>query len=242
MADFPLAGYSHVLTGDIGSASVGAIVTASATAHTLGVPKEIIASTAFDSSLLILTFSNCTPVINTTFMMNVLIGASASEEILVENIIISADTSLSYDNVSQFNFPLLIPKGSRISVECQSAESSASTITVIASYCVSSFASHSGYAKCVTLGATAASTTGVTVDGGATAHTLGAWSEISASSPDDYAGFFLSVSSRVNTGMNLADAFLMQIGIGAAASEMVIVGGMLAMGNNQELLQFNNSF
>lgn len=61
------------------------------------------------------------------------------------------------------------------------------------------------------------------MDGSATANVKGAWVEFSAAAPFDAAGFFISFGPA---GISVAD-YLVDVGVGAAGSEQVILSNLL---------------
>jgi len=220
MSNWPLhdgaryEGFGKVTSG----ASNGTVVNASASANTKGAWTELIASTGFAYAGFQL-FAN-TDTNNEDFLIDIAIGAAASEKIVADNIF--SGTYRAHAAV-MLQIPVGIPAGSRISARVQSNVGSATCVISGIGYAVG-FASPliGPHSRMISMGAATASTTGVDVNAGATANTKGAWSELVASTSADFASLVVSMGSNKN-GVPAIALFLFDIGVGAAGSEKVIV-------------------
>src|SRR5215831_6904182 len=107
---------------DLVTNSDGTTVAPSATANTKGAYVQFAASTAFDSSIVILSL-NTQGSLGNSLSFDLALGAAASEKIIAADLILSA-TSAGGQRPSEFALPLAIPSGSAISLRAQSASAS----------------------------------------------------------------------------------------------------------------------
>jgi hypothetical protein len=100
----------------------GTVLTSDGTAHVEPATEtEILASTNFDTDWVWLQFANNGgPVINSSSLVNIKVGAAGSEQILIPNLLagwVGSDANLA----RTYKFPLRIPAGTRISGTHRSA-------------------------------------------------------------------------------------------------------------------------
>lgn len=110
------------------TASEGVTITSSATPHTKGSYTEIIASSArpaFGITVLIWGAQTAAST-NNRGLLDVAIGAAASEVVLVPNLMWGGTAVWSGVNISPaiYHFPLYIPASTRISAACQNVTAS----------------------------------------------------------------------------------------------------------------------
>ncbi|MDO8706432.1 MAG: hypothetical protein Q7J84_15945 [Sulfuricaulis sp.] len=203
--------------GIVAASSRGTEVISNATANTKGSWTQLIASTAFDAQGFILQLNSETSTGNKAFLIDIGIGAAASEQVILANFHEWQYSAFGEHVSLQAYVPLAIPAGSRIAVRQQdSSGSSARNISVqlLAGRL-------QNYGRAYTYGATTASSNGTAVDPGATANTDGAWAQMTASC-DELRGFFICFGVGVST--TKADSrYLVNVGVGGAGSEQVIV-------------------
>ena len=243
MGDFALGGGSHVFSSGAGTNSQGLTLTSSATADTLGTIVELITSTENDSNSMSImlteyTFASAAPV---SFLMNIYIGGSGSEVALVENIHFYSDNSAANYSLCQFDFPVRVPSGTRISADVQTDTAAADAVMIIAQFRAGGFQSSRGCSEIVSYGANTATTNGATVDPGATINTKGAWAEVEASTAQALRGFTLSMGSNLNNATDSAN-WLIDIGVGGSGSEVVIAENIYGNTTGQEKIINDGSF
>lgn len=111
-----------VAYGDDTAASGGTAVDAGGVAHTKGSYVQLTASTneQLKEIMLIVGLNANTAMSTSGFLVDIAVGAAASEEVLVPNIALYTDSA--NDSVSQavFRCPIAIPAGTRIAVRMQS--------------------------------------------------------------------------------------------------------------------------
>ncbi len=218
MADFSILGGSETKTEAFGKAanSIGTAITAGS-ANTKGSWVELIASTGHDYSLIYLTVRTDTVA---DIIFDVGIGAAASEQVVASNLAVAFATGTTR-YTSLVTLPLQVPVGTRISVRSQS--DTGSTVFLISGLGVSTgFINTPGLAKIVDYGINTGTTAGTVIDPGAVSNTKGSWVEITSSTTEDLKEIFMTVGLRSNT-LPAGTGFYFDIGVGAAASEQIII-------------------
>ena len=216
MADFPL----HETTK--WSYSAGSTITAGA-ANTKGGWVEFFASIAFEVSAFEIITRLPSGSTNYNYLIDIGIGAAGSEVVIVSNLYLSRETYYNSDVL--IRLPFSIPQGTRISIRCQSSQASA--VLLAGMYIQGQgFAPSQNLNRCYTLGAVPATSRGTQIDPGAVASTKGAWVEFSSSLPYPISFLACRIGMNANTAYTRAQ-FNMDVGIGAAGSEVVIVPDLI---------------
>ena len=197
-------------------------ITAHASANTKGSYVELLASTARNYDAMMITESYCQG--DADYLTDIAIGAAGSEQVIINNIIRSADDIAVHYGGGILVFPIQIPAGSRISARCQCSVGGNYNrygITFLAS---------NFYKQCAgivdTYGAAAADSGGVSIDPGATADTKGAWVEISAGITRSAKFIILGTGAQGNYTRRVSNWFV-DVGIGAAGSEQVLIPNLV---------------
>ena len=186
---------------------------------TKGSWTEIVASTACDTDYLILAVLHEDTGAE-EFLIDIGVGSSGNEEMIAEDVYMPGRASHTLPNY--YPMRIHIPSGTRVSVRAQGTTSR--TIKVQMKLLSSSFMSSAGWSSAFSIGSDAATDVyGVTTDPGGTANTKGSWTEATSSTSDDINGFLLVVGYNDNATNNTASNWLIDVGIGAASSEEVIV-------------------
>ena len=221
MADFSVIGGSTTKaeSSDISAASSGINLVPSGTAHVKGGFTELLASTGFSYTNLLIGFSSRD---NDVAIVDIAIGSAGNEEVILHDLLVDLSTDTSRFDSQSTMLPVSIPAGTRISGRVQAGSTTtngpaAKFIGFGGSLSESSALSQSN-AEGINLG----TTRGTQVDPGATVNTKGAYSQLTASSTKDYKGFFLTLDQNGNTAPAAAH-FLIDIAIGGAASEQIIL-------------------
>jgi len=189
---------------------------------------ELIASTPFHAHSLIVLPGPDDP---TDYLIDIAIGAAGSEVIIINNLTHSHGNTLYYGQnvVSMFQIPVNIPAGTRISVKAQGY---AATKTISFSAYILNNNNFKGIyptGKIITYGANTADSGGVSIDPGGTVKTKGAWSEIT-SSCEALQGLVMAFGNQRNANRAWA-GWIIDLGIGAAGSEQVLIPDWGLMGN-----------
>ena len=197
--------------------STGTTVTAAGSANTKGSWVEIEDSTAYRAAGLWLLVRSGAQ--SGDFLVDVSIGAAAAEQTIISNILVMRQ-ALRW-GIAPIWVPLEIPAGSRIAVRCQCSTANGS-LGVEVSLVSGSPLMGAGMQVATTYGASTADSGGTGVDPGGVAHTKGSYSELTASTTAPIRWLIVCVSNRANTA-GATSAWLLDIAIGAAASEQVII-------------------
>lgn len=202
-----------------GSAATGTTITASATANakgswtSLGTPS--FQYEAFDVVLAQTAASNkCIDIgIN---------DGSGNWHVIVADL--QFNGSKSADEMKAFCLPVRLKSGQQVGMRMQASTGSHVVIATLHGYSRGDSGAP-GYSRMVRLSVTTTSR-GTAVDPGATASTKGAWAEITASTAQHYDAFFLIVGQNGDVTRTATATALMDIGLGAASSERVLLGNV----------------
>ena len=153
-------------------------------------------------------------------LVDIGVGAAASEQVIVENILTSIGSGFASAQTDVF-VPVAVKAGQRLAARCQSSDANGG-IEMGVQLCAGDFFSQLGLGRATTYGAVTADSGGTSVDPGGTAHTKGAWSQITASLTNPIRYMLICIGGQNNAVMSSSLNFL-DIGVGAAGSEQVIV-------------------
>lgn len=195
---------------------------ATTTANTKGSYVELVASSLFDATGIVLNIGKAHST-QADFLVDIAVGAASSEQIIIENLLI-CKSSLVWAYADQLYVPISIPAGTRISARMQTTD----TIEYLD---ISAYLQHGGcfaddtFSICHSMGPDTSDTGGVVVDPGTTADTKGSYAQIVASSEFDCEQIIVAMSGRHNSS-NTTHVGLLDIAVGAAASEQVILSNI----------------
>ena len=202
--------------------------TASATPHNKGSYAEIIASTAAAANFLEFKIQNTSSLGNSAAqLIDIAVGAAGSEAVIVPDIAVGGIGGAGNDVLIQF--PVSIAAGARISFRNQAEIASATCrMSQFTCYNVDS----DGISTSVdVIGTDTANSQGTKLNA-----TNGTWQEIIASTAQDYTGICLVPSTSEATQSNFTDA-LVELGVGAGGSEVVIGGMYVNLSANEFVAQ-----
>jgi hypothetical protein len=156
------------------SATMGTLVAAGGTAHTLGSSfVQLIAATNFDTEWVeVIIHGVQTSAVDARALVNIYAGGAGSEQILIPNLLASGATFASNAFPKVYRFPLRIPKGTRLSAKSQALIVSDNVYVIINLYGGSQLDSWVG-AGVEALGISTAASRGTLITPGTTAD--GAW-------------------------------------------------------------------
>ena len=199
--------------------STGKNVTANASTHTKGAYVEMLSSLTNDAQGLYImcAWGN----VNNGFLIDIAIGAVASEVIIINNLYVTTSTNWSVGGAGFFA-PIAVPAGTRISARCQ-----CETGSQVINMCLNSIdakGSSVGFGTCETIGAVTGSSRGTTIDAGGTANTKGTYAQISASTGGNYKYVGIATGANGDFSISVDTWSLVDISTGAAAAEVVIFG------------------
>ena len=219
MSDFGVIdGFPRTATyGAVTGSSTGTVVTGSASANTYGSWTELVASTSFDTDLLIATFADPSKV--GAQLYDLAVGAAGSEQPIAEGLINRVDT-LSKGSTATYALPLYIPAGSRIS--CRVNNEQGSTSSKVLCMAKSGGFSSKSFQKLEKINAGAATFSGYS------ANTKGAWQSF-GSTDKAYRGLHIAYA-LLDFDTSGSTTMLMDVGFGSAGSEVVAIANLLTAG------------
>lgn len=191
------------------------------TANTKGSWVQLDASTTFDvDAVLVHLQADALSVIYSS-LVDIGIGAAASEQVIVPDIQFSSDQWCGRA-ASPILLPCKIPAGSRIAARHACSDANIGIFIGVHLINTGMAAMYPPGGKIVNYGATAADSGGIGIDPGATANTKGSWTQITASTNEDLRGVVIMIGNQ-NISKGVDAVALIDIGIGAAASEQIII-------------------
>lgn len=221
MADFPIIQTAR-LTPAPGGTTYDTTVTASTTIHTKGAYNQIIAATPFEAHGLWIVLQEATSTV-ALYLIDIAIGAEGSEIDLLSNLHFTTGGATGWP-VALF-LPLLVPSGVRLSARMQASTTAGPTQRITLLMAAGGFARMSPFVRATTIGANTGTSGGTQIDPGATQDTKGAWVELSASLPHPVRWIVPIFGGKGNNAPQNT-GFSIDIGVGAAASEGVILANL----------------
>jgi len=222
MGDWPIAiGTSELLDQGLNTASTTLTsVTSSATPNAMGSWTQIVASSPIDAQMVHVMLS----VDDSTrdSLMDLGIGAVGAEKIVFPKMLL---TNSNNDRMAwSFLMPVPVKAGIRIVARVQT--SSISLVRRIGLHLMGrSFLGFSAMGRVLAWGADILTSSGTLVDPGTVANTFGAWSELVSSTINKVRALYVMVGNN-NLSVRGTCAAHLQIGIGAAGSEKVLIPQM----------------
>jgi len=219
-AEFPMQG-SAARMETIGISSGDTTLTAidaGGTINTKGSWVQLIAACAFDVvGFIFYTF----PQTSNMYLIDIGVGASSSEKVLIPNICTSDRAPGTFGTSSNGYIPMSIPEGTRISARCQT-DVADNVVKVGLTLFGADFIASQPFQRATDYGINLSDSSNLTIDGGATANTKGSWAELTAACDNNLRAVLLMLN---NEGVfSLVDAqFMIDLGVGAAGSEKIVI-------------------
>lgn len=206
--------------GIVAASSRGTSIAANASANTLGSWVQLIASTSADAEwcdVNVTGFNNVGP----DAALDLGIGSAGNEVAFANQLGLHFSDAIGAAGIS-FVIPCSIPAGSRVAARCQVNHINDGVVVSIILYS-SGIGSNASYAGVDSFGFNSGTTLGTAVDAGAVANTKGSYAQLTASTARDYAGVFFCIDTQAQTTGPGSPEFLVDIAIGGAGSETVII-------------------
>lgn len=215
-----------------------ATATASGTPHVKGGWTELIAATSQEVGALEIYLRASTVVVSadSSTLLDVGIGSAGSEEVVIPDIQVGWRSFSSISPTTALGtFPVHIPRGVRVAVRAQSTVAS-KTAQVSAIF----YPLKLGRVprKLFVLGVDAASSRGVVLSAPGAANSKGSWTEITSSVPQPLSGLVVCLGGGSDSTVQ-AGSFLIDIGMGAAGSEQVVVADLSGTATSNEQVVLN---
>lgn len=209
------------------SASIGTSVTASSSANTKGSYVQLSASTPYDASWIELQLFMVNGGFNApNVVLDLAIGASGSEVIVASNILCGSMFANDPGKISVV-LPIKITAGSRLAARIQS-DNGSQVAGVLVTLFDSAFCDGASFNGVTDIGFNAGTSYGTVIAPSSTANTKGSWTQLIAATAADYFGLFGSFNTDHTATTNCN--YLVDIGIGASGSEVVISPNHLVVG------------
>jgi hypothetical protein len=210
-------------SGVLAAGSSGIAITASGSTNTKGAYTTLIASTAFDACWMGVTIDVTSGT--GTFLVDIAIGAAASEKVVVNNL--AGCAAFVNEICSFYFFPITVPAGTRISARGQSNTASAGCNVAVQLF-DGSFTQMEGAAGVDSIGALTASSHGTTITAGAS-NTKGSYTSLGVTARD-YMGLLIGLDNQVSPSTDTH--FLLDIALGAGGSQQVIIPDVAGFWDN----------
>ncbi len=226
-------------TFDNSDTSFHATITADSTAHTKGAWTEIYAAIPFDSYWIeIAVDATQATTVDTSMLLDIGVDDAGGTSYVVK----IADMQVGFlevDAPCRWQFPLFIPAGSTVAARCQSAVTSdTASLSAILYGGTPPGNPFPIQGPVVTYGANEGTSHGVVLLN-STQETRGAWAEIVSATTHPHRGFTVSIQGADAVLAN-AD-FLLDIGVGAASSEVAVVENIQGFQQGAEQMQIFGS-
>ena len=200
-----------------------ATVTTAGTAHDKGAWAELIASTgdAYDG-LVLSCDSTFAGSVDSARLLDVGIGAAASEVVIVPELDVGGWLLAQSQHII---LPVHIPKGSRVALRCQGVQISDADVIYFGGYLRAENGRRSP-SSLVAMGTSTSTSTGTTLTTPGAANTKGAWTQITASTPQAFRAILVQVTLAAGTTTIPASNLKVDVAVGASGTESVIVANM----------------
>lgn len=208
--------------GDTAADSGGKSIT-NGTGNSKGSWGEVIDSTPIAAAGFILMISQTNAAVLTDMLVDIGIGGSGSETVLIENILVSGRALLTMSVL----FEIPIPAGTRVAARGQNPGGTGATTDVVPVLIPATFTSPSGLGRAATYGAVTGDSGGTAIDPGGSANTKGSWGEIAASTTNPIRRLYVIIGNQGNVARTDC-TWLVDIGIGGSGSEQVLIPDLLA--------------
>lgn len=206
-------------------------VTSGGSAHTKGAWTEIVASTSADVASI--TVNSTAPVgqngIDTRCLVDIGIGGSGSETVIIPNIAVGNKSS----STAGWLFPVFIPKGTRVAFRSQHAVASTANTFRFRLGRSATPQSTKPAPYCVNMGANTSTSSGVVVSWGGSTHTKGTWTEITSAAPERLSALQVCVDYNGSVAGANGSA-LVDVAVGAAGSEVAVASNLFYVTTTSE--------
>lgn len=222
---------SNAMGGQIASTSLLTSVPASTSANALGNWIPLHTGTPFHASRIMVVMGKAdwaASAVNTQALFDIGVGISPAESAIVSNIAFGGSLAFSC-----WEFPLVVAQGSRVVMRIRSAVASkANTFGIRLNG--GGFGPEAAYLA-TTYGAVTTSSRGTVLTAAASTNTKSAWSEIISATTSPARWLYVGVGMANTTVQSAADA-LMDVGMGVAGSERIIIPDIaFGMSANEQL-------
>lgn len=219
MADFQLgSGWVESDVGGVDTANSSANTFTSGTSSE-GSWSELVTATAFDVNHIIIQIDHDSGGVE-EFLLDLGVGGAGVEQPLVTDMPLSGRQD-NYHNPLIYSFPLHIPEGTRVAIRGQGTNSN--SLKAVARLFGNGFDGRQGCSEAFGIGINSSTFRGQVMEPGGVANTKGAYVELTPSLADDINGFAVAIGNNDNAIINANTNQLVDIAVGGAGSEEIIV-------------------
>lgn len=203
-------------------------VTTSSTANDKGSYEQLVERTANEAHWVQITLNNAATDPGES-LIDIAKGDSGAEQIIIPDLVYSQDNhTFAWNKVTQYQFPIHIPAGTRLSARAQSSRAGADNIALNLYLGTNEMLASMPFSRVLTMGAQSEGvgdddSGGLEVDPGGTSNTYGGWVEFHERIPHDFHWIALAVGGQGQTSRNTGLQWAFNIGIGDSGSEIVKV-------------------
>jgi hypothetical protein len=201
------------------SAFVGTTVTSGAVNVKGSYPATPLSTSTPRDAHGILIFNTAKSVSAADYLVDIAIGAAASEQIIVENLLFAAGSSSGV--LRSYYLPVKVPAGARLNARSQSS-TAAATLGLACALIEGDMLGVPAFDKIISIGAQTATSGGVVL-GNPGAAGWGAWTELAASLAQDIGWFMACWGDNKIATRTAAQAHYCQGGRGGAGVEQAII-------------------
>jgi hypothetical protein len=206
------------------AASVAVTLNSGAVTHTKGAWLELFSSTASNTTMLDFIVNGTSTSGQPRHMLcDIGIGGAGSEVVLVPDIEIGMA-----GGIRRYNVPIWIPQGTRIAVRYQTTPVSHPINVQMAIYNTGHSQVETGVSA-VAYGTNPATSTGTPLTLPGAINTLGAWTQIAASTSATIRSLLIATTGPLGNSWANSTSVLLDVGYGGVGSEQALVSG-LSMG------------
>lgn len=222
MPEFPMIGGGYAFASNVNTAtSLPANCTTASSANVKGAWAELIASTPFDAGDMVLEIGIGPGSGSNFYTVDIGIGGSGSEVVLIADLACQARSFGASDQAGPYRFRVPVPAGSRISARAADDAAPALPVYVKVTF-ITPTALNSAFSGVVATYGAISGSRGVNVDPGGTANTLSSWVELTPATVRAHQSITIGCSAGDNS-LDGGLSWLMDIGIGGAGSEVVLI-------------------
>lgn len=230
MSDWAFFDSSRFAVGGTVAITGGGTVTANSIINTKGVWQNLVPSVPFDADIIttemfILNFSG-NPLDN--FLVDIGKGTAGAEQIIASNLIVQANRET---HGYYYKFPYVIGAGEALSARAQCSIAS-QVVSVGFHFESHGFAHFPSGSRMKTYGANASTSRSTMIPASSPANAKGSWTQIVNSTSEDICEILISLVPEDDVGVG-TEWFLIDIGIGPAGSEKIIIPDLSASSYNQ---------
>ena len=206
-------------------------------AHTEGAWVQLVAATTEELDGLAILPNSSASGTDTSTLMDVGIGGAGSEVAIVPDLQVGWSAPASSSGWPLYlQVPVYIPIGSRIAVRTRGAQSASSKDIRVTGLRRQTTARRSP-SFVLALNADTATSSGTTLTAPGSLNTMGAWTELVAATAVPLRGLFTVIGLEPGTTVATAANTLVDVGVGASGSELVIQPFLAAATNAAEFVQ-----